>query len=439
MDAPPGGPRTSTAPTRPATGRAARWQTRAQNLLVFSFAIVPFTFVQNRVLGFQLSGWSWLLILAAVAPVVVTEPVPKPAVRLLLPYLLYLAWACVTLAWAPSFGEGLATLAQFAVPALVYLLAWRVPLGPDLLVRLRKVCLGALAIAALLAIAAQGGPYGTLGLQLSPRPMAISLVVLFVAATLHSTSWRFTLLVGGVSLAIAMATGSRMSSLVLLVMLLTSPSLGVHWRGRVAVAAASVVLVVLISQTTAFQQRFFFSERASLADLVTVSSNVNTAGRRELWPKLLEECAPTSVAGRGIGASALLSFELSRGTLDHPHNEYIRCYCDVGWIGSILVWAFFLAAGLRSWGGAAGARERALHGAAGQVVVALLIFAITDNPLSYTAHFMTPLAAILGFSDRALMEARRRGPGSTDGGARAAPGRRAQASPPLPAVGSPSR
>src|SRR5207249_3844540 len=140
---------------------------------------------------------------------------PRRAVSMLLLYLLFLFYACATLAWTPIFSEGVATLTQLVVPALVYLLAWRVGLHADLMDRLRRTCLLGIGIAALLAIAVHGGLYGPFGLQLSPRPMAISLVVLFVCATIHSRSWRFTVLVGGVSLVIAMATGSRMSSLVL--------------------------------------------------------------------------------------------------------------------------------------------------------------------------------------------------------------------------------
>jgi hypothetical protein len=395
----------STELVPPGTGRAERSVEPAQAVLLFVFAIIPLTFVQNRVLGFQMSGWSWLLVLAGAGLLVLTEPLPQRAIRLALPYLLFLAYACTTLAWAPSFGEGVATLLQFTVPALIYLLAWRVPPGVHLYDRLRRVCLWALGVAAVLAVAALTGVSGPL--ELSPRPMAISLVVLFVAATIHSTSWRLTVLVGGISLAVAMATGSRMSSLVLLLVILVSPSLGVRWGGRLAIAIACVILVLQVSQTEAFRERFFFNEDATLTDVLMLSDNVNTAGRRELWPKLLEECAPTSLTGLGIGASTPLSFELSGGVLDHPHNEYIRSYCDEGWIGTMLVWLFFLAAGLRSWAGLFRSHDRQLHGAAGQIVLALLIFAITDNPLSYTAHFMAPLAVILGLSDRRLAEARR--------------------------------
>jgi hypothetical protein len=376
-------------------------------VLVFVFAVIPLAFIGNQLLGFQMSGWAWLLLLAAAGLLVLTEPLPRRAVSMLLPYLLFLGYACVTLAWTLSPNEGVATLLQFVVPALVYLLAWHVRLDAGLLPRLRTACLRGLGVAVLLVVAAKAGLQLPFGVQLSARPMAIGLVVLFVAATLHSTSWRFTVIVGGITLAVALVTGSRMSSLVLIIMLLTSPSLGLRWQGRVVIAVACVLLVVLLSHTEAFKQRFFFDEDASLVDVLSVSSNVNTAGRRETWPLLVHACSSSPVTGLGIASSTPVSFELSAGALDHPHNEYIRTYCDEGWIGSILIGLFFLAGLVRSWAGAFTARDKALHGAAGQVVLALLILAITDNPLSYTAHFMAPLAAILGFSDRALAEAAR--------------------------------
>jgi hypothetical protein len=388
-------------------GLHARRSTRAETVLVFVFAIIPLTFIGSQFLGFLMSGWAWLLLLAAAGLVVVTEPLPRRAVGMLLPYLLFVGYACATLSWTRLASEGVATLMQFVVPAMVYLLAWRVRLHAGLLPRLRKASLRGLGIAGLLTVAFLVGLQLPLGAQLSTRPMAISLVVLFVVATLRSTSWRFTVLVGGIALVIAMATGSRMSSLVLIVMLLTSPSLGLRWQGRVAIAVACVVLVLLVSQTEAFKGRFFFDENASLEDALTLSGKVNTTGRRELWPLLLNECRSSSLTGLGIASSTPLSFELSGGVLDHPHNEYIRTYCDEGWIGSILIGGFYLAGLLRSWAGAFTGRDKALHGAAGQVVLALLIFAITDNPLSYTAHFMAPLMAILGFSDRALADAAR--------------------------------
>ena len=91
--------------------------------------------------------------------------------------------------------------------------------------------------------------------------------------------------------------------------------------------------------------------------------------------------------------------QLSSGGFGQPHNDYLRTYCDTGLVGSILFWGFFLAAGVRSVMLAVRGPDRQLHAAAGLLVLAFVLFALTDNPMVYTAHFMTPLAIILGLSD----------------------------------------
>ena len=169
----------------------------------------------------------------------------------------------------------------------------------------------------------------------------------------------------------------------------------------VGVQVLLTLLVVAVSNTPAFRTRFFFNEEATLTDVVTLSDQLNTAGRRELWPELVKRCSPAAMTGLGISSSNALSVKLSG--LDHPHNEYLRVYCDEGWIGSILIWSFFAWATVRSWRGALEGQDTSLHAAAGQLTLALLLFAITDNPLDYTALFMAPMAVILGLSDRALL------------------------------------
>jgi hypothetical protein len=80
-------------------------------------------------------------------------------------------------------------------------------------------------------------------------------------------------------------------------------------------------------------------------------------------------------------------------------------------VGSILFWGFFLAAAVRSLMLAVRGADRQLHAGAGLLVLALVLFAVTDNPLVYTAHFMTPLAAILGLSDGTYQRRRALGRG----------------------------
>jgi O-antigen ligase len=373
------------------------------------FLLIPAAFLQNQVAGFRFSGWSWILLLGFLAPLALTEPVRPAAVRLLLPYLLFLLLACASFAWAEDFdyraSAGPQFLVQMVVPALAYLVAWRVRDAAQLWSRLRQTSLIALALAAVLVALTFGDLQGPFGILLAPRPLSMSLVILFLVATVSSTSWRYTCLIGGLTIAIALAAGSRMATAVLLVMLLTSPSLKVRWQARIALAVVIALLVQLLSTTATFKQRFFFDEEATLLDAVTLSEQLNTAGRRELWPRLWDACQPVSLTGFGIGSSYGLTTKLTSRSINQPHNDYLRTYCEVGWPGTVLFWGFFVWAMLRSWRACLGRRRWAsLHGVAAQAVLALLILAITDNPLPYTIQFMVPIAVILGLSDRARAE-----------------------------------
>jgi O-antigen ligase len=373
----------------------------ARRVLYFAFAVaMPITFVGNAVGGLRASGWAWLLNLLAIAPLVLTGSLPVRAVRYLLPLLAFLGYCLFSLAWVEDPTKGLLTFLQLAVPVMAYLLAWRASDRIDeVLDQLAQICLLALGLAAalLLAVKVLGG---LPGLEVSVRPIAISLAVMFAVATSNTRSWRRTALLGVAVVLIAVMTGSRMSSLVLAILLLCSPSLAVSLRWRVVVAAVIVLLLLGLSQTQAFKSRFFFDSDASLTDALTLSPKLNTAGRREAWPLLIETCSQAPVTGFGVGASYEITADLFGGGFGQPHNDYIRTFCDTGLAGSILFWGFFLAAGVRSVRLAAQApARRPLHAAAGLLVLAFLLFALSDNPLVYTAHFMTPLAIVLGLSD----------------------------------------
>jgi O-antigen ligase len=375
-------------------------QSPAQRAVYFAFAVaMPLTFVGNVVGGYQASGWAWLLNLVAIAPLVLTGPVPIRAVRYLSPYLAFLGLCILSLAWMDYLQKGLLTFLQLAVPLLAYILAWRASdRVEEVLDRLAQICLLGLGLVAALLLA--GHALGGLPvLELSVRPVAISLTVVFAVATVTARSWRRTMLIGVAVVLIAGLTGSRMSSAILMILLLCTPSLAVSLKWRVAVAVLAVLLLVQLSQTEAFKERFFFDSDATLTDVLTLSPKLNTAGRREAWPALQAACSDAPITGHGVGASAQIIDQISGGGFGQPHNDYLRTYCDTGLVGTFLFWGFFLAAGVRSVILAVRGADRQLHAAAGLLVLAFVLFALTDNPMVYTAHFMTPLAIILGLSD----------------------------------------
>lgn len=401
-------------------------QRTARRAVYLAFAVaMPLTFVDNGFGGVRTSGYAWLLILATIAPLVLTGPLPVRAVRYLLPYLAFLGLCLLSLAWVQDLLKGGLTTLQLLVPVLAYIVAWRISDSTEqVLERLAQICLLGLGLVAawLVADRVLGG---LPGLKLAVRPVAISLTVLFLVATINTRSWRRTLLVGGAVLLMAVLTGSRASAAILTILLLCSPSLGLPLRWRAVMAVLAIVLLLQLSQTEAFKARFFFNADATLVDVLTLSPNLDTAGRREAWPELIETCSNAPATGLGVGASSRLMEEITSGALNQPHNDYLRTYCETGWPGTIVFWGFFLAAGVRSVWLAVRGEERQLHLAAGLLVVAFFMFALTDNPAVYTAHFMTPLAVILGLSDGTYHRKRFR---RVSHGATTAPWARASAS-----------
>jgi O-antigen ligase len=375
-------------------------QGSAQRAVYFAFAVaMPLTFVGNEFAGFRASGWAWLLNLGAIAPLVLAAPVPVRAVRYLSSYLAFLGLCILSLAWVQDLQTGALTSVQLTVPILAYILAWRISnRSEQVLDQLAQICLLGLGLVAVWLVA-DHVVGGLPGLELSVRPVAISLAVIFVGATINARSWRRTILVGITVILIAVLTGSRMSAAVLTVMLLCTPSLAVSLKWRVVVAVLAVLLLLGLSQTEEFKARFFFATDATLTDVLTLSPKLDTSGRREAWPQLIKTCSHAPITGLGIGATYRLSQEISGGALTQPHNDYLRTYCETGWPGFIAFWGFFLAAGVRSVRLAVRGADRQLHAAAGLLVLSFILFALSDNPMVYTAHFMTPLAIILGLSD----------------------------------------
>lgn len=371
---------------------ADAWRRRA---LVTVVCLIPLTFVGVSIGGFNISGLAWVAGLLVVAPLVVLDSVDASVLRRALPYLVFVFFAALSIGVAPLPQVAVASTVQMTAPLPAFLLASRIQDIDRFLDRAATAAQGAIGLAALLTVATTAGALP--GTALSARPMAISLVVLFVIASLRLSPARAYLL-GGVALTLSVATGGRTSSAVLLMVLVLSPALRLRWRGRIALAGLGLVAVVLASQTAAFQERFFFGAQGTLTDALTGSEVLNTAGRRELWPRLLDECSTSPILGGGIGTGTVLSNELTLGVLGQPHNDYLKTYCDVGLLGAVPFWLFFVGAGLS--GVALARRGEPLGQASSSLVLALLVLAVTDNPVIYTAHFMVPLAVVLGLAAR---------------------------------------
>jgi O-antigen ligase len=394
----------------PSGPETARPRGRAYTASLLALAVLPLAFVHYLAFGLRLSGWAWLITAVVITPVVLFEPLRPRAVRAMLLYLLYAAYALLTLLWAPDLVQAGLTYMQVVLFALVYLLAWRIRDVPRFLRALPPAALYGIGMGSLITLVSLGGRRLVGPLEMSVRPTAMGLVILFILAGIRIRSWRLLTVISAITFAIILFTGSRMAAAALIPVLLTHPSLMANRPRWLTIVSGLILTVLAVSNTQAFQERFFFSEDASLRDVITLSDNLNTAGRRELWPALLSECSAAPVLGNGVGAGAVLSTELTDEVLGHPHNEFIRVYCDTGLIGTVLLWGFFLTVAVRNYHALRHGGDTRLHTAALQCVAVLVVLAVTDNPLVYTALFMTPFALVLGLADHADALRRRADP-----------------------------
>jgi O-antigen ligase len=131
------------------------------------------------------------------------------------------------------------------------------------------------------------------------------------------------------------------------------------------------------------------------------STRIDTSGRLEIWAAVIASAREDPVTGKGLGSSQVLLGAADPGASpEHPHNDYLRLWHDLGLVGLLL---FLTAAGgwmvilLRSWYQAEqlGRGTAQLKLAAALGLLAVLLAMITDNVIVYV-FVMGPLGVIVG-------------------------------------------
>lgn len=352
---------------------------------------------------------AWLAYLVCAAAAVVVS-VTRPARRILpWPLVLLATWAAISATRGANALQAFLALGLLLAPPFCYLAAARsrFDMAIPLFRRLAPVWIVVLAVGFVLL----GGPpaIGTPwfpafsvvdAVRFSNRLLGIAMVTLFIVATTGRPTRRYFLVIAAAALGLAVASGSRMASLVLLLLVLTAPGLRVGWKTRTAVAAGLVLVASAVLSLPDVRQRWFVDEEGSIVDVMTLSPNLNATGRRELWLELVPVCNQRPLVGRGLGWSNTASFQLSDGRISQPHNEYLRLYCDMGLVGSALFWAVPVLVGVRAATVLRVRPNSAASVGALQFVVALLLLALTDNVLSAVIQFSAPAFVLFAWSDR---------------------------------------
>lgn len=197
---------------------------------------------------------------------------------------------------------------------------------------------------------------------------------------------------------ISVLSQSRMATVVLLLLWLIHPRLATL-KQRILITGSVCLIGILAFNTPIIQDRFFakksgLSGKGTMEDVL--KGKFDSAGRFETWPIVIEKSADTPWLGHGVGESA--PFILSVwAPMDKPHNEYLKCLYDGGYLGLgafvIGLFSTFLnitwnlrKAGARNW-----AASAAYMG-----WISFILMAVCDNPLVSGNNFLHPIFFLVG-------------------------------------------
>ena len=341
-----------------------------------------------------------LIVLALCGGLLLCRSFPKLLLLRLSPNFAFLAWLGFRSIWAPPDFYGVQQILVQLVFSLCLVLgglvAARNPSGAVHLINsaVRWTARPALGLVGISLITnGVEGPW-----YIGPRIIALLGIVLI--------SWYFTRLYRGmphswvpisVWLGVIILSDSRTASAVAVFLLLLVTLLKAWHRRSGILPAVGLVFFVAAGTAVAFSRIPQFREHMLSGDTGHVGINVN--GRVEAWQMVVASARESPIVGKGVGSSGALLASLLAG-FDHPHNDYLRIWHDLGLIGlglfvlTLVSWASILA---RAWYRAEkqGVPVDYMELAGLLALLSMMLAMVTDNPVVYTT-VMAPMGILVG-------------------------------------------
>jgi O-antigen ligase len=354
-------------------------------------------------------AWTIVLACLVVGGVLLRKRYPKQVVRQVLPYAGFLAWSGLSMTWAPPTFAG----AQNAVLYLLFgamvtmsaLAASTNPEGTRYVVRrgvlfIDWVALGVVALNLWQSGLPMEGTWWA-------GPRSVGLLGL-IPLSWHLAEWHCgvarALLPVALWMAAIAATLSRTATAASVALLAVVCVMRLRSRPRGAGPGIGLFLIsltaigCLVSFNSTFRERLFSGDQS-----ITLGSlALNAEGRVALWAAVVSSAVESPVLGKGLGSSETLLCKTFAGKarFEHPHNDYLRLWHDLGAVGLVLFsvaaigWVVRL---MRPWPHAAGdgLRSAQFEVAAALALIGVLVGMLTDNVVVYV-FVMAPLGALVG-------------------------------------------
>lgn len=356
-----------------------------------------FPFFPAQVLGFNLTGWAWMImLLVTLLNLVRTKSVEFP-ILFWLPWILYM-----TIYLVIDFSVlGLQLSLQYALPIFIGVVASGFSYEGEnlnwLFRSLLRLCIIIYAMF-LFGYFFKGG-YGPSAASTS---MFFSVIVSVLSGMFFTTrDKRFLFYVGLLLLASILQT-TRMGIAVTTVVFI------IHFAnrsfiGKILYGGIGVLTFILIFNSKPFQEKTFYGGQGSISD-VTVNyydnPDIRSSGRIS-WKKALEpglKAAP--VWGNGPRADNVYLTKITKMRGGEAHNDYLSVRFNYGYIGLFLLLFGFAVTFIELYRISMKYYKnfpiRLLSTSTLTLFFAFLMFMYTDNILKYTVYFPNYFFAMIG-------------------------------------------
>lgn len=227
------------------------------------------------------------------------------------------------------------------------------------------------------------------------RGFALTALVLLAAAVMVPSQKQWAKAAPFFVLGAIVVSLSRTASLIGLAVLIGLVAR--RSRGKRLVLAGAglggvgAAILSLVNLYPPFRERFLGGDNAfQVGDL-----SFNTSGRSNIWDAVLADAMSDPWLGHGPGSSVALVTQLFAPVLQ-PHNEYLRLFHDLGYVGVVL-FALGMVSLLYRIANRAARTDAPIHWAALLALSAVLLAAATDNVFVYP-FVMFPLSILVGLS-----------------------------------------
>lgn len=247
------------------------------------------------------------------------------------------------------------------------------------------------------------------GLGLGPRPLALFLLPLLA---LLIGKWRYSrktkekpfIIVWSIAIVVIIVTSlSRVATVIALVLIIPSRFIK-RWYHPATFLTAIIGLGLLFYWLSlpSVQGRFFPEGIGSFKFDISSLQSIDTQGRRNLWALTWNNAIESPIFGGGTGSSGRLVNSIYP-PLEHPHNDYLRVFHDLGIFGLfafIFAWSYQIYHNWRYWIIIDKKRNYLAyyHLAALIATIAICISFLTDNTITYV-FVLIPLNVIYGLAD----------------------------------------